>query len=156
MLSQLLVIFVSFIWLFCLFDLLFHQADADSHMTNHCQPSTWQAVYSQQWLKRVSILGLTVNLLYIWLCYTVLPLLPQRHHPGQTQLQGILGKHAEPHDPPKEGGRAKASGHILQCRHAEISGKNSSYRTLEMLNYKLLFPVWGEKNNLLKYPLPFL
>lgn len=46
----------------------------------------------------------------------------RHHHKSQGRCQGLLGEHAKPDSPLKEGGRAETAGDILQRGHAQVSG----------------------------------
>lgn len=46
----------------------------------------------------------------------------QRHHTTYRWREGVLGEYAKLVESPEESGWAEATGHVLQCGHAEVPG----------------------------------
>ena len=66
-------------------------------------------------------------------------LLPHQrhHHTSQGRCQGLLGEHAKPDIPFKEGGRAEAPGDVLQRGHAQVSGELDPLGSYNLTSQKL-------------------
>lgn len=72
--------------------------------------------------------------MYLFFKHALLLASHQRHHhKSQGGFKGLLGEHAKSDNPFKEGGRAKATGNILQRGHAQVSGKLHYDSTAQVL-----------------------
>ena len=74
----------------------------------------------------------------------------RHHHTKQGRFQGFLGEHAKPDIPFEEGGRAEATGNILQRGHAQVSGELSQPQKF-LLPAKVFFLMKDCRNTMTLY-----